>query len=44
MVRHKNGAAQLVEKVEVQKALLPLKRRRGYCRSPCPFRLTPAVR
>ena len=31
-----------VEKVKVQEALLPLKRRRDYCRSPRSFRVTPA--
>ena len=38
------GRAQLVKKVEVQEALLPLNRRRDYCRSPRSFRDTPAGR
>ena len=33
-----------VKKVEVQEALLPLNRRRDYCRSPRSFRDTPAGR
>ena len=36
--------AQSVKKVEVQEALLPLNRRRDYCRSPRSFRDTPAGR
>ena len=36
--------AQSVKKVEVQEALLPLNRRRDYCRSPCSFRVTPPGR
>ena len=35
---------QSVKKVEVQEALLPLNRRRDYCRSPRSFRVTPAGR
>ncbi|MCI6038353.1 MAG: hypothetical protein MR748_10355 [Clostridiales bacterium] len=37
-------AFQSVKKVEVQEALLPLNRRRDYCRSPRSFRVTPAGR
>ena len=35
---------QSVKKVEVQEAVLPLNRRRDYCRSPRSFRDTPAGR
>ena len=40
-VRKNDGS---VKKVEVQEALLPLNRRRDYCRSPYSFRVTPAGR
>ena len=38
------ASPQSVKKVEVQEALLPLNRRRDYCRSPRSFRVTPAGR
>ena len=42
--KRRKTKGQSVKKVEVQEVLLPLNRRKDYCRSPRLFRVTPAGR